>query len=125
MRELIARQRQFLIYLSGGVLCALCDIAIMQLLIMRGINYVIATSIGFVCGLLINYTFHSKLTFQRSASAFSFARYLCVVGINYLFTLSCVSLSMALLGDALAGKLVSLPIIAIIGFLLGKYWIFK
>jgi putative flippase GtrA len=125
MHKLIARQRQFLVYLVGGGLSALIDVGIMQLLIAHGVNFVIAVSVGFVVGLLVNYAFHSNLTFQTSATAFSFARYLCVVGINYALTLGCVSLSIWLVGIAVIGKLISLPIIAINGYLLGKHWIFK
>jgi hypothetical protein len=34
-------------------------------------------------------------------------------------------MSVALLGIPLAGKLVSLPVVALNGFVLSKYWIFK
>ena len=97
----------------------------MQLLIASGVNYVAATSAGFAAGLLVNYAFHANLTFQTPATTFNFVRFLCVVGINYLITIACVSLSVSLVGIPLAGKLVSLPIIAINGYMLGKYWIFK
>jgi putative flippase GtrA len=125
MRKLLGRQRQFLVYLIGGCICALIDIGIMQLLIASGVNYVAATSAGFAAGLLVNYAFHANLTFQTPATTFNFVRFLCVVGINYLITIACVSLSVSLVGIPLAGKLVSLPIIAINGYMLGKYWIFK
>lgn len=125
MRKLLARQHQFIVYLIGGVICALIDIGVMQLLIGSGFNFVLAASAGFAAGLLVNYAFHANLTFQTSATAFNFARYMCVVGINYLLTIAFVSLSVSLVGIALVGKLVSLPIIAVNGFLLGKYWIFK
>ena len=130
MREFLARRAQLMVYLAGGVLCALIDIGVMQLLIAAGVGYQVATSAGFATGLLVNYAYHARLTFRAPASTFSFARYLCVVAANYLLTMACVALAVALLGEphahsALIGKLVSLPLVAFNGFLLGKYWIFK
>lgn len=125
MAELIARHRQLLVYLAGGVLSALVDVGLMQLLIYNGVHYVAATTAGFIVGLLFNFAFHANLTFTAPLSAASFVRYLCVVGLNYLFTLGCVSAAVQLGGAAVIGKLVALPLVALVGFILGKHWIFK
>lgn len=117
--------RQFAVYVAGGVLCALVDIGLMQLLLQGGMHHTTAASAGFAAGLLVNFAFHSGVTFNAAANPASLARYLCLVGLNYLLTLGCVSLAEALLGDPLLGKILSLPLVAVNGFLLGKYWIFK
>jgi hypothetical protein len=39
--------------------------------------------------------------------------------------MGCVALAVALGASTLTGKLVSLPLVAVNTFLLGKYWIFK
>jgi putative flippase GtrA len=125
MPKLFAHWRQFSVFVSGGVLSALVDIGLMQALISHGVHYAPATTAGFAAGLLVNYAFHSRVTFSTPATAGNFARYLCLLGFNYLLTMACVSLSVPLLGSALAGKLLSLPLVALNGFVLGKYWIFK
>ena len=126
MREyLIGHRRQIALFVAGGVVSALADIGAMYLLIGRGIHYSLATSAGFALGLLVNYAFHATLTFRESGNATSFLRYLCVVGLNYLLTIGCVALAASLAGNPLAGKLLSLPLVAFNGYLLGKYWIFK
>lgn len=125
MLELLSRQRQFLLYLAGGVASALIDVGLMQFLIYSGVDYVTATSIGFVAGLVFNYGYHATVTFTARPSGRSMGRYLAVVAMNYLFTLACVALSVHLLGLAVVGKLLSLPLVAINGFILGKHWIFK
>jgi len=117
--------RQFLLYVTGGVLSALVDIGLLQLLLQAGVHYTAAASAGFAAGLLVNFAFHSGVTFSTSANPGSLARYLCLVGLNYLLTLGCVALAQATLGNPLAGKLLSLPLVTVNGFLLGKYWIFK
>jgi putative flippase GtrA len=125
MEKLLTHSRQFGLFVFGGVLCALVDIGLMQLLLHNGLHFASATTAGFLAGLLVNYAFHSRVTFDAAATPSSFARYLCVVGINYALTLGCVALAQTVAGMPLAGKLFSLPLVSINGYLLGKYWIFK
>lgn len=119
------RSRQFAIFLAGGLLCAGVDIGLMHLLMTTGVHHTAAASAGFGAGLLVNYAFHSQVTFERAASRASFARYLVVVGVNYLITIACVGAAVALADNPLAGKVLSLPLVAVNGFLLSRYWIFK
>lgn len=116
---------QFAVFVLGGLLCAALDVGLMQVLLWQGAAALLATSGGFLAGLLLNYAFHARVTFGRLASGGSFLRFLCVVAINYMITLALVSLALALAFPPLAGKLVSLPVVAVNGFLLSKHWIFK
>lgn len=125
MRKVLTHSRQFGTFVAGGLLCALVDIGIMQLLLHGGAHFTGATTAGFLAGLLVNYAFHSRVTFEASATASSFARYLCVVGLNYLLTMGCVSLAVALAGMPMLGKIVSLPLVSVNGYLLSKFWIFR
>ena len=125
MPELLAQRRQFALFVAGGLLCAGVDVGLMQLLLRGGVNVPAATTAGFLASLLLNYAFHSQVTFNTAAGTAGFVRYLCVVGLNYLLTLGCVALGMHLAGMPLAGKLVSLPLVAVNGYLLSKYWIFR
>ena len=117
--------RQFAVFLTGGLVCALTDIGLMQLLLQYGLQATLAASAGFAAGLLVNYAFHSRVTFNAAANPANFARYLCVVGVNYLLTIACVAGAEAAFANPLAGKLLSLPLVAVNGYLLSKYWIFK
>jgi putative flippase GtrA len=125
MSKVLPHWRQVAVFLGGGVATALLDVGLMQLLIAAGVHYASATTAGFGAGLLFNYAFHSRLTFQAAATPFNFIRFICVVGLNYLLTMGCVALAVALGASTLTGKLVSLPLVAVNTFLLGKYWIFK
>lgn len=116
---------QFTIYITGGVASAIVDIGMMQLLIHIGIDPIIAASGGFFVGLLANYAFHAKVTFRAVTSLSSFSRYIFVVAINYVLTIAFVSVSLMLLDTALIGKIASLPAVAVSGFFLGRYWIFR
>jgi putative flippase GtrA len=125
LERLASHRRQFATFMAGGLLCALIDIGVMQLLLRGGVHFAGATTAGFLAGLLVNYAFHSRVTFDAAASASSFARYLCVVGLNYLLTIGCVALAVSLAGMPLAGKIASLPLVSVNGYLLGKFWIFR
>jgi putative flippase GtrA len=125
MRKVLKHSRQFGTFIAGGLLCALVDIGVMQGLLRAGAHFTGATTAGFLAGLLVNYAFHSRVTFDAAASTSSFARYLCVVGLNYLLTMGCVSLAVSLADMPLLGKIVSLPLVSISGYLLSKFWIFR
>jgi putative flippase GtrA len=117
--------QRFFVYLIGGILSAAVDVAIFQILLFYEVNLFYATTIGFTVSLCINYLFHAKFTFSSKVHSSSFAKYLIVVAFNYMITLGMVIFFSWLISSALVGKIVSLPIIAIIGYFSGKYWIYK
>lgn len=114
-----------MVFLGGGLLCAAADVGVMQWLLTGGARPAYATAGGFLVGLLVSYSFHARVTFNSLSSAATVMRFLCLVLLNYLLTWGCVSLALALGAAAIAGKLVSLPLVAVNGFLLGKFWIFR
>lgn len=118
-------QRQFVIFIIGGVLTTLLDLGVMQLALHYGVAALSAASAGFAVGLALNYAFHARVTFARLTSGPGLVRYLCVVALNYALTLLLVALAQWLCGMPLAGKLLSLPLVAANGYLLSKFWVFK
>lgn len=117
--------RQFSTYVGVGVLCAIIDVGLMMLLIGVGTHHLIAASIGFSAGLVLNYLLHANVTFKVRQSGRSFIRYLTLVFFNYLMTLGFIEVFVVLYNAPLTGKLVSLPVIAVTGFLLGRIWVFR
>jgi putative flippase GtrA len=117
--------RQFLVFVLGGLLSACVDIAVMTLLLHRGIGSLAATTIGFIAGLAVNYLYHARFTFGVRATAASAAKYLSIVGINYVVTVVMVSSADHMFASPLAGKVASLPVVAGAGFLLSRRWAFR
>lgn len=117
--------RQFIIYILVGVSSAVIDVGLMKLLTVSGLHYLLAANVGFVAGLSANFLMHSHLTFKASYSHGALARYLAIVLVNYLLTMLCIHIFHNWLGMPVLGKIISLPIISINGFLLSKYWIYK
>lgn len=118
-------KRQLLVYIIVGGLSALLDIAVMQVLILSKTDFRLATTAGFVIGLIFNYLCHQNITFRSRLSLRSTLRYATIVGFNYLLTLGLVMVTVSLWQTALPGKLLALPIVALIGFFVGKMWIFR
>lgn len=117
--------RQFLVYVIVGLLSATLDIGSMQLLLSAGMIHSQAVSIGFGLGLLFNYLAHQRVTFSSQHSPGSVRRYAAVLLLNYGLTLGCVEAGLYLFDSVLAGKLLSLPLVALNGFVLGRYWVFR
>jgi putative flippase GtrA len=118
--------RQFLIFITGGLASAVIDIGVMQLLVSLHIPPMLAATTGFFSGLLFNYAFHALFTFRSPTSLAVLSRFLVTVALNYLITMLLVYVSFSLLRiGVLPGKILSLPIVAVNGYLLSKHWVFK
>ncbi|WP_409450700.1 GtrA family protein [Comamonas sp.] len=117
--------RQFLIYASVGVASATIDIGLMKFLIANDINYLFAATLGFTAGLTFNFCLHTWVTFRSRYSHSALIKYLLVVLVNYALTLTSISSFHHLFGMPVLGKIISLPLVAINGFLLIKYWVHK
>ena len=122
----VARLRHFSVFVGGGLLSAAVDIGTLKALLIAGCVAPLAVAGGFMTGLMVNYLFHQNLTFKSTPSLWKACRFLIVVGINYLITMACIYVSDSLMGiGVIWGKIFSLPLVAVNGFLLSKYWVFK
>lgn len=117
--------RQFIVYVFVGILTTVVDIGSMQTLLWLGYGTTLAASVGFALGLAFNYVTHQRVTFRADHSAATLLRFGVLVAVNYGLTLLCVHAGEQWFGSALIGKLASLPLVTINGFLCGKYWIFR
>lgn len=117
--------RQFMVFLLVGIVSAILDLGMLLVLIQLGSHPYLAVSIAFLCGLGINLWLHSRLTFQTNLSTQNAFRFLIVVGMNWLIILGVVFIFEQLGHSYLFGKLVSLPLVAIHGFLWSRLWVFK
>lgn len=125
MTSQLPDRSRFFVYLAGGVLSAAVDIGSLQALLACGMPVLVAATVAFVAGLVVNYAWHARVTFSQGGNAASFVRYLCVVAMTYTMTIALVAGFDHAFGSPLAGKLVALPLASVAGYLLGKWWIYK
>lgn len=116
---------QFLLFVLVGLVCALLDVGLMQLLTFLDFNYILAASVGFMAGLAANFLLHTRLTFRARYSHVILVRFMCVVLVNYLLTILFVSIFHKWIDMAVLGKILSLPLVAINGFFLSRRWVYQ
>lgn len=119
------QSRQFLIFITGGFLSALIDVGTLIFLLKIDATTLIATTGGFVLAFLFNYMFNAQLTFAAQKTVKSFFYFIIIVIVNYIITIMFVLAANNLDVNVVVGKLVSLPFVALNGFFLSKYWVFK
>ncbi len=117
--------RRFSIFVMVGAVCALLDIGLMQGLMAIGVYYLAATTLAFAVGVVANFFLHTHVTFDKAYSHTALVRFLGVVLVNYLLTLLVVASFQAGWHMPMLGKLASLPLVAINGFLLSRYWVYR
>ncbi|MDI9348801.1 MAG: GtrA family protein [Candidatus Symbiobacter sp.] len=117
--------RQITVYLIVSLITILFDVGTMYGLMTLGVNAVAAASAGFLVAFVVNFVLHMRVTFVSHHSLAIFIKFSLVVFINYLVTLAFVEAAIFLANDALAGKMISLPVVSLIGFVLCKIWVFK
>lgn len=118
---------QFLKFIIVGGLCAGVDLSVLYFLILIGFSDLLSITLGFIAGLLVNYYMHARFTFEvQKLYISSGVKFIIVVGINYAITIfSIFLLTSTLAFTVILAKVVSLPVIAINGYLLSKYWVFS
>ena len=119
------RSRQFMTFSMVGIVSAIMDVGLLIALVQLGVHAYLALTVAFFFGLGLNLWLHARLTFQTRLSAKNTVRFLVVVGMNYGLTLSVVFIFEQLGLSYVLGKIISLPVVAVHGFLWSRLWVFK
>ena len=117
--------RQFIVFCFVGVVSVAVDLFALLELVHLEVPPLIAVTISFIAGMLVNIWLHANLTFKTTLNTDRIVRFLMILCINYLVTLAAVLFFEKQGFSYLLGKLISLPLIAIHGFLWSRLWIFK
>lgn len=115
---------QLILYVTVGVASAAIDVGLLAELLRLGMQYAIATAIAYSVALVFNYSAQRKFTFRASHSTGAMFRYGVVVCVNLLLTVALVSASTIYFGSVMIGKIIALIIVAGVGFLASRFWIF-
>jgi putative flippase GtrA len=116
---------KFLVYVMVGSVSAIIDLLTLSMLISVNTQEWLAVSIAFIAGFVFNVKAHSLFTFTSPLTRISGIRFTAVAAINYLLTLAIIETLTSSSFSLITAKVVSLPIIAASGYLLGRHWAFK
>jgi len=108
-----------------GLISAVVDLCTLYISIELGVYTYGAISVAFFLGLITNLWLHARITFETKLKTENSIKFLLIVGMNYGITLGMVFVSQQMWQIYLLGKLASIPMVAINGFLWGKYWVFR
>lgn len=116
---------QFATFTAVGFFSAAVDIGALFMFLQLGVSPYVALTGAFICGLGINLWLHARLTFESTLMIENSIRFLLVVVMNYVLTLSVVFVFERLGLGYLFGKIAALPLVSLHGFLWSKHWVFK
>lgn len=122
---LVVWGRQFALFVLVGLFCAALDVGVMFWLLGVGFSPLSSATWGFVLGFVLNFFLHARMTFKAQADAVRLWRFVCVVALNYGVTLGFVAGASFWMDSPLVGKVVSLPVVALNGFVLSRLWVFR
>lgn len=127
LSKIINRSKTFIIFCLVGVVSAVVDLSVLYILNNIFVETLfLSVTLAFLAGLAANYILHTKITFGSKASTSNARKFLCVVAFNYLLTLAVIKFGVDFAGlDVIVSKMISLPIVAVSGFVLSKYWVYK
>ncbi len=114
-----------MVYVIVGSLSAIIDLTALNILISLDTTQWLAVTIAFIAGFVFNVKAHAIFTFASPLTSKSALRFTAVAVINYLLTLLIIEALTAFSCSLITAKVVSLPIIAVSGYLLGRHWVFK
>lgn len=114
-------------FFSVGLLVSAIDVGVTWLAVMLTGTRVFSVTAGFVSGLVASYLLHATVSFSVSIAPWiQLPRFLALVAINYLETIVIVLLVTENTGlSTVAGKVASLPFVALTSYLLSKHWVYS
>jgi len=117
---------QFGRYLAVGVISAAIDVLTLWLLLAAQVQRVPAVALAMLAGMTANYALHRVYTFrtEQPLRLRSVVRYTAIVAGNYLLTLAIIEAGLRVGIGVMWGKILSLPVIAMTGFLLTRKFVF-
>ena len=117
--------RKFMVYVVVGSVSAIIDLLTLRILLGLNTPQWPAVTAAFIAGFVFNLKSHALFTFVSPLTRKSALRFTSVVGVNYLLTLAIIETLSNFSFTIITAKVISLPVIAISGYLLGRHWAFK
>lgn len=116
---------QFITFTAVGFFSAAVDLGALFTFLQLGVTPYFALTGAFICGLGINLWLHARLTFESTLRVENSIRFLFIVVMNYVLTLSVVFVLERLGQGYFFCKIAALPLVSLHGFLWSKHWVFK
>ena len=125
--SIIAYSKQFFYYAVIGIFCATIDLVVFHFLIMLSRRLEIINFVSTLFGVSLSYILNARLTFKNYIrTKGSLLRYFVVGTVGYFIsTLFLIIFVSAFRFSPITAKVLSIPIISILQFMLNRTWSFK
>ncbi len=133
IKNLFDKYRQFILFCIVGASNTLITMGVLYLLnSVLGVNYLISSAIGYLCGVINGYLWSTFLVFKKKRTADNAAKFvavnLVVLGVNtvlmYLLV-DILGLENVFNFGALPAQAITICFTMILNFTLNKFWTFK
>ena len=126
IKKLIIKYRQFLLFCIVGASNTLITLGVYTLLLKIGVPYLIATTIGYICGIINGYLWSSKVVFKKKKTIDNAAKFVVV----NLITIGVNTALMWLWVDVLVIHKILAQVITVcftmpLNFILNKIWTYR
>lgn len=126
-KELIRKYKQFVLFCLVGASNTLITLFVLWLLNTKlGINYLLASTIGYVCGILNGYLWSTKVVFRKKRTTGNAAKFIVVnllaIGLNMLLMYVWVDLLDIM---ELPAQIITTAFTMVLNFALNKLWTFR
>lgn len=133
IKNLIIKYKQFILFCVVGASNTIITMAVLYLLnSVLGVNYLLSSAIGYMCGVINGYLWSTFLVFKKKRTTNNAAKFvivnLIVLGVNtalmYLFV-DIIGMDNVLGLGALAAQALTICFTMVLNFVLNKFWTFK
>jgi putative flippase GtrA len=119
-------QTEFARFIVAGCFNTGLGFLIYCLGILVGLNYVAANAIAWVIGVLVGFVLTSRFVFRKPYGHRRFVLFIASNVLGLIVSTTSLTLLIKLLGvDAIVASIISIPLIVAIGYLTGKFGIFR
>lgn len=117
---------KFLIYLITGGLNTLISLGLYVLLLYLGVNYLVASSITYIYGIIEGYFFSATFVFRNKIKIVGLYKYTGVYGVTFFINIALMYTAVGICGlHKLLAQIVAIVIVTILNFQLIKIFVFE
>ena len=133
IKELLIKNKQFVLFCCVGASNTLITMAVLYLLnSILGVNYLLSSAIGYLCGVINGYLWSTFLVFKKKRTASNAIKFVAVnvvvLGVNMLLMYAFVGVfgleNVFNLG-VLPAQAITICFTMVLNFVLNKFWTFK
>ena len=126
IKELFIKHKQFILFCIVGASNTLITFGVYTLLLAIGVQYLISTTIGYICGIINGYLWTSKVVFKKKKTIDNATKFVVVNVITIAVNTSLMLLWVDVLSiHKLLAQVITVCFTMPLNFILNKIWTYR